>query len=373
MTAIISLFGIVGRFAGDLINSATGWAGSLMFGRVPQSHRRYLTAILGGSVLWVVLVVVFLLPGLIAWGLTTTPHPGFITSSWLAFVVTLGVFLVPLGVGAAAYLAPDDDNRAKGIRGVLEPARGYILAPAIGGLLLFLAGVGIVRKVRSARHRWTDTHIPIVVPPKGYEDTVRTIHEALTASGMSLKPTTASRLLSLPAWVITHLAGPNVRRVRPDRIVELRGADVRVGIYPSDVAVSTTAELRTPIRATILAALAGADAHLTAGAEAQDVEERLKAMSVAVTGSHGARLQALELADVDRTMLAMDIPNDEWDVLYRLRLQAERDLLRRTLDGLGALQAPPADPIARAAAGPDGSVDDSAGRREAPAARMPAL
>ena len=99
MTAIVSLFGFVARFAGDLLNTATGWAGTLMFGRVPQSHRRYLTAMLGGSVLWVVLVIVFLVPGILQWSLQTTPHPSFITSSWLAFVTTLGVVLVPLGVG----------------------------------------------------------------------------------------------------------------------------------------------------------------------------------------------------------------------------------------------------------------------------------
>ena len=40
MTAIVSLFGFVARFAGDLLNTATVWAGTLMFGRVPQSHRR---------------------------------------------------------------------------------------------------------------------------------------------------------------------------------------------------------------------------------------------------------------------------------------------------------------------------------------------
>ena len=276
MTAIVSLFGFVARFAGDLLNTATGWAGTLMFGRVPQSHRRYLTAILGGSVLWVVLVIVFLVPGILRWGLQTTPHPSFITSSWLAFVTTLGVVLVPLGVGLAAWMAPADENRATGLRGALEPVRGYVLAPAIGGLLVFLAGVGFVRKVRSARHRWSDTHIPIVVPPEGYADTVDTIHEALADAGFPLEPRPASPLLSLPAWVLTHLAGPNVRRVRPDRVIELRGTDMRVGIYPSDVAVSTTAELRTPIRAAILAAMSGADAHLTTSAEAQDVEDRLK-------------------------------------------------------------------------------------------------
>ena len=147
MTAIVSLFGFVARFAGDLLNTATGWAGTLMFGRVPQSHRRYLTAMLGGSVLWVVLVIVFLVPGILQWSLQTTPHPSFITSSWLAFVITLGVILVPLGVGLAAWMAPADENRATGLRGALEPVRGYMLAPAIGGLLVFLAGVGFVRKV----------------------------------------------------------------------------------------------------------------------------------------------------------------------------------------------------------------------------------
>ena len=276
MTAIVSLFGFVARFAGDLLNTATGWAGTLMFGRVPQSHRRYLTAILGGSVLWVILVIVFLVPGILRWGLQTTPHPSFITSSWLAFVTTLGVVLVPLAVGLAAWMAPADENRATGLRGGLEPVRGYLLAPAIGGLLVFLAGVGVVRKVRSARHRWSDTHIPIVVPPGGYADTVDTIHEALADAGFPLEPRPASPLLSLPAWVLTHLAAPNVRRVRPDRVIELRGTDMRVGIYPSDVAVSTTGELRTPIRAAILAAMSGADAHLTTSAEAQDVEDRLK-------------------------------------------------------------------------------------------------
>ena len=192
MTAIVSLLGIIGRFAGDLLDAATGWAGTLMFGRVPQSHRRYLAAIMGGSVLWVFLVIGFLLPGLLRWSLSTTPHPSFMTSSWLAFVVTLGVILVPLGVGAAAYLAPADGNRATGVRGLLELARGYVLAPVIGGLLIFLACVGLARKVRSARHGWSDAHIPIVVPEHGYDDTVETVHGALSDAGIQVQVKPAS-------------------------------------------------------------------------------------------------------------------------------------------------------------------------------------
>ena len=125
---------------------------------------------------------------------------------------------------------------------------------------------------------------------------------------------------------------------------------MRVGIYPSDVAVSTTAELRTQIRATILAAIADADAHLTTSAEAQDVEDRLKGIAAAGTGCAGSAPEGPELADIDRTLLALDVPNEEWDILYRLRLQAERDLLRRALGGtavIDPLTVDAAEPAAR--------------------------
>ncbi len=242
MTAIVSLFGIIGRFAGDLINSATGWAGSLMFGRVPQSHRRYLTAILGGSVLWVVLVIAFLVPGLLIWGLQTTPHP--VVHHQLVARVRDHAGRRPRAARASARPRtwPRPTTTAPRASGPCSSSPAATSSPRRSGACSSSwPGSGSRARSRSARHRWTDTHIPIVVPPKGYDDTVRTIHDALAEAGLSLKPVTASRALSLPAWVITHLAGPNVRRVRPDRIVELRGDDVRVGIYPSDVAVSTTA------------------------------------------------------------------------------------------------------------------------------------
>jgi hypothetical protein len=34
MTILVSVFGFAGRFAGDLLTSALGWASSLLFGRV---------------------------------------------------------------------------------------------------------------------------------------------------------------------------------------------------------------------------------------------------------------------------------------------------------------------------------------------------
>ena len=147
----------------------------------------------------------------------------------------------------------------------------------IGGLLVFLAGVGVVRKARSARHGWSDTHIPIVVPPDGYDDTVATHPRRSRGRRHPLED--RGRLAGAePAGVGAHAPGRTEcpAATSPIASSSCAATDVRVGIYPSDVAVSTTAELRTPIRATILAAMASADAHLTTSAEAQKVEDRLK-------------------------------------------------------------------------------------------------
>lgn len=368
MTTLISVLGMIGRFAGDVLTSTMGWAGTLMFGRVPDSHRRYLSAMLGGSALWAVLVLGLVLPELAAWSLSTTPHPWFVNSSWLAFVLTVGVVVVPLGVGAAAYLAPSDRERVGGARAVLELARGYVLTPVIVGLLVFLAAVGIARKARSARHHWSDSHIPIVVPPHRYDEVFGHILAALAGVGLSLRAELAPAVLSLPALVLSRVSGPNVSQLRPDRLMELRGPDIRVALYPSDVAISTTSQLQARIRATIVDALATSGAHLTTSSEAQKIEDRLKGLE-AVPPNPVVGMAIL--AAIDRGLLELDAPSDEWDTVYRLRLQAERDLLRR------AIAEVPADPVLQERPLPGRSAfrfaDELDDRRPAPASRAPVL
>ena len=111
---IASVFGIVGRFAGDLLTSALGWASSLLFGRVPRSHQIFLVLMMAGSFLWIVLVLGLLVPSIASWGLAATPHPPFVDRAWLGIALLFGVILLPLGVGLAGYLVPAEGERPAG-------------------------------------------------------------------------------------------------------------------------------------------------------------------------------------------------------------------------------------------------------------------
>jgi hypothetical protein len=342
MTILISAFGFAGRFAGDLLTSALGWASSLLFGRVPRDHQIFVVLMMAGSFLWVLVVLGLLIPSIASFYLNATPHPPFVDNAWLGFVLVVSAFTLPLLVGAAGFLVPSDGKRPTGIAAFNELLRGYLLAPLIAGLLVFLAGVGMARKARSKRHHWADIHIAIITEPDGYDRVATDVEDALRAAGLKVTANEAPRIMSAPAWLLTRVAGPNVAKLRPDRLIEISGRNLRVGIYPSDIAISGSANTRILARAAILSRLVTSPAHQATSAEGQKLEDRLR--RVAETDGGGApmsRTAAREaFASIDADLLRLAVPTDEWDVLLRIRLQVERDLLMGEHDGIVQLSGP---------------------------------
>ena len=240
MTLLISFFGFAGRMAGDLLTTALGWASSLLFGRVPRSHQVLLVLMMAFSFLWLILVLALVLPAVGSFLLSATPHPPFVDQQLLGMVILYSVLLLPLAVGLAGYLVPAEGEREGGLQMVRDVLRGYVLTPLLSGILIFLAGVGIVRKVRSKTHGWADIHVPVVMKQGGYDTVVHDLVDALESAGLNVKVGDAPRVLTAPAALLTAVSGDNVRKLRPDRLMEISARDLQIGIYPSDIAISGT-------------------------------------------------------------------------------------------------------------------------------------
>jgi len=216
-------------------------------------------------------------------------------------------------------------DRPKGIGPMLlHLARGYPLAAGLALLLVFLGIIGLVRKVASLARRWTDTHIPIVVKPGGYEQLATDLDKAISDAGIDIEPRDAPAVMVVPGRLLAVVAGTSVRGLLPDRLVRLVGRDVEVLIYPSDVAISGRQEITARVQAALASRLTTAKAWLTMTADAQAIEDRLG--RVASQRPDGTQ-RAESLADIDHHLATDKLPYDEWEVLYRQRLQVERDLL----------------------------------------------
>jgi hypothetical protein len=346
MAILATLFGMLGRFAGKLLTTTLGWASILLFGRVPQDRQVVLALITFGSVVWAVVVLGVVLPYVGAFLLAAVPAPAVIGESVLRLAMVLAALLLPAVVGAATLFVVEPALRPKGAAIAKQVLRGYLLCPALAFTLILLALVGVARFVHHLALRWSDAHIPIVVRPGGYDRVLVDLERALDDAGLDVERHVAPALLAVPGRMLGAIAGPAIRSLVPDRLTELRGRGLEVGLYPSDISIAGDKLSVARARAAIASRLTATAASMTTSAEAQEIEARLERLSAARvaggtpgdeaieaggrgTGAIAGRpLDPLgELRSIDSELAVLTVAHDEWEVLYRERLQVERDLL----------------------------------------------
>ena len=166
-------------------------------------------------------------------------------------------------------------------------------------------------------------------------------------------------VMSKPARWLAAVAGGTGGSLVPERLVQLKGQDIDILIYPMDLLISGKPEFVARARAAMASKLTTSAAHLTVSAEAQAIEDRLAALMHA-QGSDPDRpprfdaAAAAQLEAIDTELATLELPYDEWEVLYRQRLQVERDLRAGAMAGEAILGA---DGVGTSTAGQDAVAD----------------
>jgi hypothetical protein len=318
------ILAFIGQQIGRIVQMAFGWATVLLFGRVPQSKSLLLAGVALGAIAWVVALIGILVPSIGAFLLAFLPIPSWLDQGWVRLAMLALAVALPLLVGLGGYFLIDKADRPRGTGVVAQLLRGYPYSALLASILLLLIVVAPLWKVRSIVRRWEDAHIPIVVKPGGYDQVAADIEAAVDSAGLDLNPTKAPVLLELPSKLLAAVGGASVRRLVPDRLVALKAKDLEVTIHPSDVAMAGRKEPVARARAAIASRITFTAAYLTSSEESQKVEDIL--MEVA-----GAPISVARdgLAHVDERLASLTVPHDEWEVLYRQRLQVERLIQRR--------------------------------------------
>jgi hypothetical protein len=343
MAILAALFAFGSRFVGKILTTALGWASTLLFGRVPAKRQYLLLGITFGSVIWIVLLAGVLLPDVGTFLLVFVPDQDIVPEDVIRLIMFIGALIVPAVIGALTLmLATPVDRSAKRIAGSV--ARGYPLTVLLSVLLIFLAGLAIVRKAQSLAKGWTDAHVPIVIEPGKYDEVASDLDRALEAAGLEVQPTTAPAAMSKPAKWLAAVAGGSAGVLVPEKMIKLDGKDLDILIYPMDLLISGKPRLVARARAAMASRLTTSAAHLTVSAEAQAIEDRLARLArpETATPDRPARFDdtaTTEFTAIDEQLATLEIPYEEWEVLYRQRLQVERDLRAGAMAGDAVLGA----------------------------------
>jgi hypothetical protein len=319
MAIIGGVFAAAGRFAGKITTMVLGWASNLLFGRVPRSKQTLLALIALGSIAWVATVVGVLVPDVGTFLLAAIPRPDFIDEIWIRLAMLVLAVVLPLVIGFLTVLVVDANRRPKEVGFVAQVLRGYLYAPVLAVTLVILAAIAVWRKGMALARRQEDAHVAVIVKPGGYEQVVADIERALDDAGVVVRRTRAPTALTIPPKLLAAVGGSVVAALVPDELVSLEGDGFSALVYPSDIALLGEKPVVARARAAIVARLALTEAWLTSAEESQAIEDRL----AAIGNGPAAAATPDTFHRIDRELAVLTIPYDEWETLYRLRLQIE--------------------------------------------------
>jgi hypothetical protein len=319
MVIFSGLFTAFGRLIGAVATMTIAWATILLFGRIPQSKQTVLSFIALGSLAWVAALVGVLVPAVGSFLLAAVPRVPFIEDWWLRLIMVGLAALLPLAIGLATVVFIAPEARPTGRGRATQLLRGYPYAAVYAITIIFLATWGLVRKVRSMQHGWENAHVPMITKPGRYDAVVADLEAGLRQAGIDVSRKRASRWFNIPPRMLAAVGGQALDGLIPDELVEFKTENLGILIYPSDVALLGRKELVSQARAVVARRLTFADAYLTTAKESEQIEDRLAELSRKPTVS------AADFGPIDELMNSLVAPYDEWETLYRLRLQVERD------------------------------------------------
>ena len=319
MVIFSGLFTGFGRLIGAVATMTVAWATILLFGRIPQSKQTLLSFITLGSLAWIAALAGILVPTVGSFLLAAVPRAPFLEDVWLRWIMLALAAFLPLAIGFATvtFVAPED--RPVGRARLTRLLLGYPYAAVYALTIISLAAWGLVRKIRSLQHGWDSVHIPMIVKAGRYDAVVSDLESALHEADLAVVRKPASGWFEIPPRLLAAVGGNAVKESIPTELVGFEVEGLQIIVYPSDVALLGRKDLVAQARAAVARRLTSADAYLTSAKESEEIEDRLSDIGRKST------VVAADFALIDELLTKLVAPYDEWETLYRLRLQVEQE------------------------------------------------
>ena len=319
MVIFSGLFTGFGRLIGAVATMTVAWATILLFGRIPQSKQTLLSFITLGSLAWVAALAGVLVPTVGSFLLAAVPRAPFLEDVWLRWIMLGLAAFLPLAIGFATitFVAPED--RPVGRAHLTRLLLGYPYAAVYALTIISLAAWGLVRKIRSLQHGWDSVHIPMIVKAGRYDAVVADLESALHEADLAVDRKPASGWFEIPPRLLAAVGGKAVKDLIPTELVGFETDGLQIIVYPSDVALLGRKDLVAQARAAVARRLTSTDAYLTSAKESEQIEDRLSDIGRKST------VVAADFALIDELLTKLVAPYDEWETLYRLRLQVEQE------------------------------------------------
>lgn len=311
---------------------ALGWATAIYFGQVPGKQGRILAFISLASAAWLIVLVGFALPLLVGAILEVSGliERNFQVEPLVVIGLWTAILLAPPAIAGITVLVKFHDDRSWGTWLRMIP----VSYPATASL-----GAGVIQMVLFTPillvQRWVKKQSLLQTALSMREgtdddDLVETVAKALRGLGIDrIEAEEARGIMAWPMLTVGFAARHLIGAVVRGDPMRLRANGLQLFAYATNVAILGPSAEAHQARAALQRELPFDKARLTWTEDAQDIEDAI----VEAYREAGDDLSKLHRA-LDTTQERIDTESlnaEEWNILYRLRLQAEHEVAERQL------------------------------------------
>lgn len=316
---LLLLWQVLGRAAAF----ALGWATALYFGQVPgrQGHALALVSLLAAG--WVILLAGFGVPFLVGAGLDAlgvVPR-NFDVGSWVVLSLAAALVLTP-PLLAALSTWNDIHEEATVARWLSRVPVSYPATASLGLGVLEMVAFAPALIVDRLRHQHVLAQMALTMKDGTDDDALRqAVAASLHAMGVErLRVEEARGFMAWPlrtvGFAVTHLLGAVVR----GSPVFLAADDLQIYAYATNVGIIGPEARVHRARAALEREVPFHGANLTWQEDSRRLEDELLE---AGRGGHGSEAVRRRLDRIQVRIDAARLAVDEWNLLYRLRLQVQ--------------------------------------------------
>jgi hypothetical protein len=201
--------------------------------------------------------------------------------------------------------------------------KGYPFTLGLSLALVTMTVFAPILKLQTLARRWSSQHVPMLVDAEDYEVVVGEIQAALRAGGWPTERRPAGWLLRVPTKLLTRLAGGSLQNLVAERLITLRSDRLEAMLHPSDLVLQGRTADVIHARAVLTERLVFSKAHLTWTKEGNELEDQIRRIGQAVEAAAAPGRALDRLRAIEEQIERIDLPYEEWEVLFRAKLLVE--------------------------------------------------
>jgi uncharacterized membrane protein YqjE len=326
MAIVQALFSLLSRSLGKILNAIFGWSVVALFGQTTPTEKTLLSGLVALSAAWPVLAMGVGFPKVAGLVLAFLP-PAAQGPDWLMRIIWASLALaVPVTIGlVVAAKAPPGSPREPFAKRAL---RGFPITMGLAGaFLLTFVSVPFMR-IAAVLKRRKDEHVPLVTSGEAYDDVAERIDKRLELEHIEARRADPPWWLSGPTTILLKLGGRAFRGFIPHKLAYWRGSQLEIALYPSDLLVRGARRLTAFAHGVITEDLVQSAALQTFEPLAQEIERQIRRVwrvyQENPPAHRGSTALKGRVKDLTEQLKQVDVPYDEWSILYRQLAQLSR-------------------------------------------------